>query len=152
MGTSKSNIRIPASRKNILKNVINATDTSGTISTNKPKRSESTRISIEDYDNAEQFYINDENSDTKSNSTKNKFDWLNFISNNLAAILTVLGVIVATTIYLTRLDTKVDALIGDVKDVKNTVEKLSTESAKIGLEVVHIQRSIERIDINNNKK
>ena len=59
---------------NTAKKLIYANDTSGTMPSSRPKRAESTRISLEDYENSEQFLINESNSNNNDRLTTNGFD------------------------------------------------------------------------------
>lgn len=146
MATSKSNIRIPTSNKNTAKKLIYANDTSGTMPSSRPKRAESTRILLEDYENSEQFLINESNSNNNDRLTTNGFDVWKWVIDHWEFIAALLTGIIITSVFITKLDTKVDTLSGDIKDVKATVEKLSTESTKSGQEVIQIQRSITRLE------
>lgn len=146
MATSKSNIRIPTNNKNTAKKLIYANDTSGTIPSSRPKRAESTSISIEDYENSEQFLINESYSDTRDKLTTSGFDVWKWVIDHWEFIAALLGGIILTSVFITKLDTKVDNLSGDIKEVKTTVDKLSTESTKSGQEVMQIQRSITRLE------
>ncbi len=49
-------------------------------------------------------------------------------------------------IFITKLDSKVEVLTVDVKDVKTTVEKLSTESTRTNIEVGLLQKTMNRLE------
>ena len=64
----------------------------------------------------------------------------------------MLGLAAVILVFATKLDSKVEILTTDVKDVKSAVEKLSTESTRTSTEVGQLQKSVNRLEEQRQRK
>lgn len=128
------------------KRIIYATDTSGTMPSNRTRKTASTLVSLDDFPTNETYDIEDDLEPTVPSQESSGFTAWKWIVDHWEVPTSVLGVAAIILIFATKLDAKVEVLAGDVKEVKSTVEKLTTESTRTSTEVGQLQRAVNRLE------
>lgn len=112
----------------------------------KISRTASTTLALEDFPSSNTYELeNDSEAGLKSEKASGLAVW-QWIVDHWEVPTSVLGVAVVIIVFATKLDSKVEVLTGDVRDVKSTVEKLSTESTRTSTEVGQLQKSVSRLE------
>jgi hypothetical protein len=106
----------------------------------------STTFAADDFSSKEPYELQDDlEVEFKSGKSSGFAAW-QWLIEHWQIPTSILGLSALILVFATRLDSKVDVLSGDVKDMKNTMEKLSTDSTRTNTEVSQIQKIVDRLE------
>lgn len=146
MGSKRSTTprqQVPASSA---RRTIYTNDTSATMPAGKKNITTSTTFTVDDFSFKEPYELQDDlEVESKSGKSSGFAAW-QWLIEHWQIPTSILSLSALILVFATRLDSKVDVLSGDVKDMKNTMEKLSTDSTRTNTEVGQIQRIVNRLE------
>lgn len=145
MVVKKSTRRAGQDPRTATKRIIYANDTSGTMPSNRPRKTEST-TTLDDFQNQETYDL-DSNLDVDIPPVKaSGFAVWKWTIDHWEVPTSILGLAAIILIFATKLDAKVEVLSGDLKEVKTSVEKLMTNDTRTSTEVGHLQHAVGRLE------
>ena len=146
MGAKRATPRRQHDPAGAARRIIYTNDTSATMPAGKKNRTASTTLAVDDFSSNESYELEDDLKIAQEPEKPSGFAAWKWIVDHWEVPTSVLGLAAVILIFATKLDSKVEVLTGDVKDVKSAVEKLSTESTRTSTEVGQLQKSVTRLE------
>ena len=146
MGAKRATPRRQHDPAGAARRIIYTNDTSATMPAGRKNRTASTTLAVDDFSSNETYELEDDLETAPESAASSGFTAWKWIIDHWEVPTSVLGLAAVILIFATKLDSKVEVLTGDVKDVKSAVEKLSTESTRTSTEVGQLQKSVNRLE------
>jgi HAMP domain-containing protein len=118
----------------------------------KKNRAASTTLAVDDFSSNDTYELEDDLEIAPESERSSGFAAWKWIVDHWEVPASMLSLAAVILIFATKLDSKVEVLTGDVKDVKGAVEKLSTESTRTSTEVGQLQKAVNRLEEQRQRK
>lgn len=145
MATKRSDTRrANRSPREAARRIQNTVDTSSTAESPRGRHLDSTAIPIDDLGFGDTQEVDSQSFQAQKELTKGSL--LSWFSAHWQIISGVLIAAFLFLVFTVRLDSKVEVLSDDVKEMKSSVDRLKTDTARTSTQIEHIQRSVDRIE------